>query len=87
MKMKCIGLLLLAACTPAVADWSLVTINLDNDMKTVERFISYYDCRERGLKNQSLAELFGGRAGFYCQLTGATDGTEDTTVQTLPAVD
>lgn len=78
---------LLCLTSIAQADWSLVTINLDNDMRTVERFISYYDCRERGLKNQSLAELFGGRAGFYCILTEAMDGTKDTTVQTLPAMD
>ena len=78
---------LLCLTSIARADWSLVTINLDNDMRTVERFISYYDCRDRGLKNQSLAGIFGGRAGFYCTLTEAKDGKEDTTIQALPTVD
>ena len=31
-----------------------------------ERFVSYYDCRDRGLKNQALLSLYTTRIGFGC---------------------
>ena len=67
--MRCIIPLLLVVSGSANADYMLHTLNLDKPHVTVvERFISYNDCRKRGLKNQTIGYLFGGRVGFYCLL-------------------
>lgn len=64
--MKTIILMLAVVCGSANADYLLITSNLDTQSSTVERFIAYSDCRKRGLRNQDIAGLFGGRAGFVC---------------------
>ena len=48
------------------SDFILVTVNTETGYKSLERFIGYIDCRDRGIKNQGLAAMFGGKAGFYC---------------------
>ena len=61
--------LALFSATSATADYMLHTLNLDKPHVTVvERFISYNDCRKRGIRNQTIGQLFGGRVGFYCLL-------------------
>lgn len=54
--------------SPSVmADYWLITIDLETEVRTVERFISQSDCRARGERNLDLARLLGKtRVGFMC---------------------
>ncbi len=72
--MKC-GILILSLLLPtaALADWWLVTYNLDlrddnGDFIPLdhERFVNRMDCRARGNKNIALIESMQGRGGYAC---------------------
>ena len=62
-----ICLLTTLVSSSAQADYTLVTTDRYSDTQSVEPYFeTYEDCRERGLKNQSLVSMFNGRAGFKC---------------------
>lgn len=81
--MKCGYLSILLAAlflgTKAQADVWLSTFNLDAptedgqsyDILAYERFISYVDCRDRGVKNVELMRTVGARGGFVCIVADA----------------
>ena len=83
--------------TAASADYWLINLNLDRPAPELEygyqflgteRFISYFDCRDRGLKNQSILSNVGIRLGFMCiNDKDMDDATEDTAIPELSRVD
>lgn len=49
------------------ADYMLQTLTLsDKNTIQAERFISYVDCRKRGLRNLDLLSAVGVKGGFVC---------------------
>lgn len=57
------------AGTPTPSDYWLQTVLLsppEYRQLASERFISYFDCRERGLKNLELLASVDVKAGFTC---------------------
>jgi hypothetical protein len=74
------------------ADYWLIQLKLpEGNEISVERFIGYYDCRDRGIKNQDMLAAFSIRTGFVClstqerkEMQGAK---EDATIHQLPGLD